>query len=208
MSLWGRVFAAMYDRMMAGTEEAGLGERRHNLLAAARGSVIEVGAGTGANLKHYPPTGIDELVLVEPEEPMARRLDRKLATTSLPGRVIRAPAEALPLQDASFDVGVCTLVLCTVNDQAHSLSELRRVLKPGGSLLFLEHVRAEDPRVAKWQDRIQPFWVHFGHGCHCNRPTLQVLTAAGFDVREVDRGRLPKAPPIVRPMIAGVAVKG
>jgi ubiquinone/menaquinone biosynthesis C-methylase UbiE len=208
MSVWGRIFAAMYDRMMASTEEAGLGDRRQELLANARGSVIEIGAGTGVNLQHYVPGAVQELVLVEPEEPMARRLERKLAGTSLPGRVVRAPAEALPLPDASFDVAVSTLVLCTVGDQARALAEVHRVLKPDGQLLFIEHVRAEDPRVAKWQDRLLPLWVRCGHGCHCNRPTLQVLSASGFDVRDVERGRLPKAPPIVRPMIAGVAVRG
>src|SRR5437588_3279161 len=208
MSLWGRVFAAMYDRMMAGTEEAGLSDRRHALLGVAHGAVIEIGAGTGVNLGHYPQSGIDELVMVEPEEPMARRLERKAAESTLPVRVVRAPAEELPFPDASFDVAVSTLVLCTVNDQPRALAELRRVLKPDGTLLFLEHVRADDPRVARWQDRLLPLWVRCGHGCHCNRPTLDTITSSGFDVRDVEHTRLPKAPPIVRPMIVGTAARG
>jgi ubiquinone/menaquinone biosynthesis C-methylase UbiE len=208
VSLWGRVFAACYDRTMAGAERAGLGARRTALLAAARGAVVEVGAGTGVNLAHYPPAAIDELVLVEPEEPMARRLERRVAGCGLPARVVRAPAEQLPLPDESFDVAVCTLVLCTVADQPRALSELRRVLRPGGLLLFLEHVRAEDPRVARWQDRVQPLWVRLGHGCHCNRATLETIGAGGFELQQLEWGKLPKAPPIVRPMIIGVAAKG
>lgn len=205
MSLSGRIFAAFYDRAMAGTEQAGLGDRRRALLAQAQGRIVEVGAGTGVNLAHYPPAGIEELVLVEPEEPMARRLRRRAAESSLPIRIVAAPAEALPLPDGTFDVAVCTLVLCTVRDQAAALSELRRVLKPGGALLFLEHVRASDARLARWQDRLHPLWVRFGHGCHCNRPTLDAIGAAGFDVRDVEHAGLPKSPPIVRPMIVGVA---
>lgn len=206
MSLWGRVFAAMYDRVMAETEAAGLSDRRRQLLAGARGRVIELGAGTGVNLQHYPAAGIEELVLVEPEAPMAKRLEARLGQSSLPARVVRAPAEELPLPDASFDTAVCTLVLCTVGDPARALAELHRVLTPGGSLLFLEHVRSEDPRIARWQDRIHPLWVRLGHGCHCNRPTLDAITSAGFEVQSVERGRVPKAPKIVKPMIVGTAV--
>lgn len=208
MSLWGRVFAAMYDRIMADTEAAGLAERRRALLTGAQGRVIELGAGTGVNLQHYPATGIEELVLVEPEAPMAKRLERRASESTLSARVIRAPAEELPLPDASFDTAVCTLVLCTVRDPARALAELRRVLRPGGRLLFLEHVRSEDPRIARWQDRLHPLWVRFGHGCHCNRPTLDALSGAGFELGEVEHGRVPKAPPIVRPLIAGTAISG
>ena len=205
MSLWGRVFAALYDGMLADTEAAGLADRRHHLLADVSGSVLDLGAGTGANLRHYPRTGIDELVLVEPEEPMARRLEPRAADSGRPARVVRAPAEELPFPDQSFDTVVSTLVLCTVRDQPKALAEVRRVLKPGGRLLFLEHVRAEDPEAAKWQDRIHPLWVRLGHGCHCNRSTLATIEASGFTVDRVENGRMPKAPKIVRPMIVGTA---
>jgi SAM-dependent methyltransferase len=177
---------------MAGQERAGLADVRKELLSHAFGSVVEVGAGTGANLAHYPPA-VCQLVLVEPEEPMARRLERRVCETSVPARVVRAPAEAIPLPDASFDVAVCTLVLCTVGD-------LQR-----GRLLFLEHVRAADPALARWQDRLHPLWVRVGHGCHCNRATLDEIAAAGFTIDEVERSQIPKAPAIVRPMIIGSA---
>lgn len=204
MNLWGRLFAAGYDRFMAATEEAGLADRRAELLRAARGTVVEIGAGTGANLARYP-AGVTELVLLEPERPMVHKLESHLDRADMPVRVIEAPGEAIPLPDASFDVAVSTLVLCTVSDPVQTLAELRRVLKPGGKLLFLEHVRAEDPGLARWQDRLHPLWVRWGHGCNCNRPTLDLIQAGGFIVEDVSRGRLPKAPPIVRPMIAGVA---
>ncbi len=204
MNLWGRIFARFYDRFMAATEDAGLAQRRRTLLSEAHGSVIEIGAGTGANLARYP-AGLTEVVLVEPEQPMAEQLQQHLGRIASPVRIVQAPAEAIPVPDHSFDFAVATLVLCTVRDPQQALSELRRVLKPGGRLLFLEHVRAEDPSVAKWQDRLHPLWLRIGHGCHCNRSTLEEIRASGFIVESVEHGRLPKAAPIVKPMIAGVA---
>ena len=207
MSLWGRVFARFYDRLMADSERAGLADRRLALLSQAAGSVLEIGAGTGVNLAHYPPA-LGELVLVEPEEPMARRLEPRAAAATSPARVVRARAEAIPVPDASFDVAVTTLALCTVGDLPQTLAELRRVLKPGGRLLFLEHVRAEDPGLARWQDRLHPLWLRVGHGCNCNRATLEQIRAAGFTVEQVERTSLPKAAPFLRPMIVGSALSG
>ncbi len=204
MNLWGRLFAKFYDRGMAATEAAGLTARRRTLLSGAHGSVIEIGAGTGVNLAQYP-AGLTEVVLVEPESPMAEKLQQHLGRIASPVRIVQAPAELIPLPDDSFDFAVATLVLCTVENPQRALSELRRVLKPGGRLLFLEHVRAEDPNVAKWQDRLHPLWLRVGHGCHCNRSTLEEIRAAGFVVESVEHGRVPKAPPIVKPMIAGIA---
>jgi ubiquinone/menaquinone biosynthesis C-methylase UbiE len=204
MNLWGRVFAAGYDRAMAGAERTVLGEHRSSLLATAAGSVLEVGGGTGANLPFYG-AGVRELIVTEPEEPMARRLERRLADHELPGRVVRAPAEELPFGAESFDYVVSTLVLCTVDDPALSLAEIHRVLRPGGRLIFLEHVRSEDPRLARWQDRLHGGWVLIGHGCHCNRPTLESIEQAGFSVSALEHDRFRGAPAIVRPLIAGVA---
>jgi ubiquinone/menaquinone biosynthesis C-methylase UbiE len=204
MSLWGRIFAAGYDKLMAGAEKAGLGDQRKKLLVPARGRVLEIGGGTGANLQYYG-AGVEELVVTEPEEPMARRLEKKLSSSSLPVRVIRAPAEKLPIEDASFDFVVSTLVLCTVGDQTRALREAHRVLKPGGQLLFLEHVRADSPRLARWQDRLNPLQKRIGVGCNCNRPTLDAIEANGFTVRHVEHDKLAKAPPFVRPMIVGAA---
>lgn len=204
VSLWGRVFAAGYDWFMAGTEKAGLRDRRRELLSGLSGRVLEIGGGTGANIPFYAEH-VDEVTITEPEDPMARRLERKLSESGVRARVVRAPAEQLPFADDSFDFVVSTLVLCTVADPARALGEIHRVLKPGGELLFLEHVRAEDPQLARWQDRFHPLWVRWGHGCHCNRPTLQNIENAGFSVSNVEQGRVPKAPPIVRPLIVGTA---
>jgi ubiquinone/menaquinone biosynthesis C-methylase UbiE len=204
VSVYGRIFAAMYDRMVAGTEKAGLGERRQELLADARGRVLEIGAGTGVNIQHYP-AGVEELVFTEPEEPMARRLEARLASSGRSGTVVRAPAEQLPFEDDSFDTVVSTLVLCTVNDPVKALAEIERVLRPGGAFLFIEHVRAEDPGLARWQDRIAPLWRRFGHGCNCNRPTPALIRDTGFGPVDMKEGELPKAPPIVRPLVAGRA---
>jgi ubiquinone/menaquinone biosynthesis C-methylase UbiE len=204
LSVWGRVFAAVYDPLMAGMETAGMADRRRALLGQAHGKVIEIGAGTGVNLDKYP-VAVTELVLAEPEPPMAKRLQQHLHRSTAPARVVRAPAESLPLPDASFDTAVCTLVLCTVGDQSQTLAELKRVLKPSGRLLFLEHVRSDDPGVARWQDRLQPLWGHVGHGCHCNRATLDAIRAGGFTVEEVEHSGMPRAPAFIRPLIVGSA---
>jgi ubiquinone/menaquinone biosynthesis C-methylase UbiE len=204
MSIWGRIFAGTYDRMMAKSERDGLAARRDALLAQATGDVLEVGGGTGANLSRYG-AGVRSLVVTEPEPPMAHRLEQHIAERRPDARLVQAPAEALPFEDASFDTAVATLVLCTVADQPQALRELRRVLRPGGRLLFIEHVRAESPKLAKWQDRLLPINVRLGHGCHCNRATLDGIRAAGFDVLEVEHGAIPHAPPHLRPLIAGVA---
>jgi SAM-dependent methyltransferase len=204
---WGRMFAALYDRGLKKTEEAGLGEMRSELVAAASGRAIEVGAGTGANLGLYPPA-VTELTLVEPDPHMAKRLRERLAGSARSAELVEAPAEKLPLPDASFDTAVVTLVLCTVPDPAAALAELRRVLVPGGRLLFIEHVRSPEASLARWQDRLEKPWRFCGDGCHCNRDTAATIAAAGFETSALEHDRLPKAPPLVRPLIRGSAVAG
>jgi len=206
MSLWGRMFAAGYDRAMAATEQAGLGSHRSSLLARVNGAVLELGGGTGANLPYFS-RAVDELVITEPEEAMARRLEAKLVGHPLPVRVVRAPAERLPFEAESFDAVVSTLVLCTVDDPAQALAEAHRVLRPGGRLVFVEHVRSADPGLARWQDRLHGPWKVVGHGCHCNRATAQSIEQAGFTFVELERDRLRKAVPIVTPLIVGIAEK-
>ena len=207
MSLYGRLFARFYDRAMAVSEEAGLTQQRAALLAQARGRVLELGAGTGLNLGHYDPSAVTELVLTEPEEPMLRRLAPRAAAGEPRASAVRAIAEELPFADASFDTVVSTLTLCTVDDVPAALTEARRLLVPGGRLLFLEHVRSGDARAARRQDRLTPLWRRVAHGCHPNRDTLAAIEAARFEIERVDHGRFPKAPRIVEPLISGVAVK-
>ena len=204
MGLWARFFAANYDRFMAGAEKHGLAERREKLLSQAGGRVLEIGGGTGSNLPYYGPA-VEEVVFTEPEEPMARRLEKKLVGHSKRASVVRTPAESLPFEDNSFDYVVSTLVLCTVDDPARALDEAHRVLKPGGRLLFLEHVRSDNPKSAKWQDRLNGIQKRFACGCNCNRDTLASIKAHGFSVGDVDHELFPKAPPHVRPLITGAA---
>lgn len=201
---WGRLFSEIYDRGFKATEEAGLRQMRRDLLAGARGRVLELGAGTGFNLDHYPEA-IESLTLVEPDPHMTAKLRPKVAASGVEAEVTEAPAEELPFPESSFDTAVVTLVLCTVPDPAAALAEIKRVLKPGGQLLFLEHVRSRNPDLAKWQDRLERPWRFLGDGCHCNRDTIAAIETAGFELGEVDRGALPKAPPIVRPLAVGTA---
>jgi ubiquinone/menaquinone biosynthesis C-methylase UbiE len=203
---WGRLFAAMYDRSLQATEDAGLRQMRRELLAGAGGRVLEIGAGTGANLDLYPD-GVEELVLLEPDPHMAKRLRAKLAETRrTAATVVESPAERVAHEDASFDTVVATLVLCTIPDPAAALAEAARVLKPGGQLLFLEHVRSGNPGLARWQDRLEKPWRFLGDGCHCNRDTVATIEASQFELEEIQRGRMPKAPPIVKPLACGSAV--
>jgi ubiquinone/menaquinone biosynthesis C-methylase UbiE len=201
---WGRAFSALYDGLMKSTEEAGMREIRRETLSAARGRTIDIGAGTGINIGLYPDD-LTELVLVEPDEHMLKRLRPKLAESGVGAEVVRAPADRLPFPDDTFDTAVFTLVLCTVPDSSAALAEAARVLKPGGKLLFAEHVRAEDPGLARWQDRLERPWHFFGDGCHCNRDTVATIEASPFEIEHVERGELPKAPPIVRPLVRGAA---
>jgi len=201
------IFARVYDRLMAGTERAGLAEMRGDLLASASGRTLELGAGTGLNLEHYTDA-VTELVLAEPEPHMAARLRKRLADQgTAAGRpsVIHAAAEELPFDDGSFDTVVATLVLCTVDDPRRAAAEARRVLVEGGRFLYLEHVRSSSPRLAWWQDRLERPWGFFAGGCHPNRATDQLLAGAGFWIDHLERGTLPKAPPLARPLIRGVA---
>lgn len=200
---WDRVFAAVYDRMMRRGEERGMRKRRAALLERARGTALEIGAGTGANIGLYPP-GVGEVILAEPFEPMRRRLQRKLEASGVAARAIDAPAEAIPLPEDSVDTVVSTLVLCTVDFPDRAVAEIARVLRPGGELLFIEHVRSGTPRLARWQDRMETPWRHFGAGCRCNRDTLATLAAAGF-AHEHEEIRWPGVPPIVSPLVLGRA---
>lgn len=203
MSLRRSFFAWTYDRQLAKVEQAGLQAIREAALAGASGRVLEVGAGTGANLPHYGPA-VERLTLTEPEPAMLRRLERRVREEAPETAVVKAPAEDLPFDDDSFDVAISTLVLCGVDNQPRALSELRRVLRPGGRLIFIEHVRSEEPGLARWQDRLNGF-NRLVACCDCNRRTLDAINAAGFDVTEVEHTSLEKVPPFVRPLIVGAA---
>jgi ubiquinone/menaquinone biosynthesis C-methylase UbiE len=202
-----RFFAAIYDRLLNSTEDAGLREMRGELLAAAEGRTLELGAGTGLNLEHYP-AAVERLVVTEPDPHMARRLRARIAAEGdRDVEVVECDAEALPFDDASFDSVVSTLVLCSVEEPERALGEAVRVLRRGGRLLFLEHVRSDDPRLARWQDRLERPWGFFSAGCHPNRPTQVTLASSALEIESLEPGQLPKAPSLVRPLVRGVAVR-
>jgi ubiquinone/menaquinone biosynthesis C-methylase UbiE len=200
------IFAAFFDRMSRSAEKRGLGELRHELLASATGFVVEIGAGTGLNFSHYP-TGVTQVVATEPDPHMLRRARDAASGASVPLRVEPASAQELPFEDATVDTVVGTLVFCTIPDQAKALAEIHRILKPEGRFLFLEHVRSEDPGLAKWQDRIQPVWSYFGAGCRPNRDTPAAIERAGFELERLDR--FPFSPNLVvdKPHAKGIARK-
>ena len=201
-----RVHPGLYDFFGRLTERE-LAGRRRKLLANARGRVLEIGAGTGFNIPHYPAE-LEFVVLTDPAAGMLARAERRASELRRPVTLVQARAESLPFEDGSFDTVVTALVLCSVDDVERALAEIRRVLRHGGQLAFLEHVRWDEPRRAKWQDRLERPWRALAGGCHPNRPTLQWIEAGPFDVIEVDRGELPKAPPIVRPIVVGRALAG
>ncbi len=203
MGLRSRLFALGYDRQMTKTDAAGLRLRREALLAGVAGDVLEIGAGTGLNLSIYGPE-VASLTLTEPEPSMLKRLRRRADEVAPTATVLRAPAEDLPFEDGTFDVVVSTLVLCGVSDQPRALREIHRVLRPGGELRFVEHVRSDDLTLARKQDRLNGV-NRFIVGCDCNRSTLASIGRAGFEVSHVEHGTLPKAPAFCRPLVAGTA---
>jgi ubiquinone/menaquinone biosynthesis C-methylase UbiE len=202
---WSRMFSALYDRAFEASEEAGLREMRREVVTQARGRVLELGAGTGLNLELYPHEGLDSLTVTEPDPHMFKQLRERASKVCAGADLVQAGAEDLPFADDSFDTAVVTLVLCTVPDQPATLREIKRVLKPGGQLLFLEHIRSNHRDLAKWQDRLEKPWRFLGDGCHCNRDTEASISAAGFELSGIDHPKLPKAPAIVQPMAKGCA---
>jgi SAM-dependent methyltransferase len=203
--MWSRIFAVIYEPSLWIGELAGMRRRREELLRAARGRTLEIGGGTGLNLAHYGER-VSELIVAEPSPAMRRRLERRAEHGAGSARVIDAPAERLPFDDASVDTVVSTLVLCTVDDPAAALSEIVRVLRPDGRLLFIEHVRSESRALAWCQDRLAGPWRRFAEGCRCNRPTASLMAASGLAV-DANDAKWRTMPRIVRPLITGCATK-
>ncbi len=200
----GWLMSRMYDRLLQGSEDAGLADWRRQLLRSARGEVLELGAGTGGNLALYPE-GLSRLVLSEPDRHMRAILQRKLGARQNV-EVVDAPAEALPFRPKSFDTVVATLVLCSVEEPARALAEIHRVLRPGGMFLFLEHIGA--PRgtwTRRTQALLEPVWKRIAGNCHLTRETGPLLDAAGFELAPCTEERLPGSPALTGQTIRGVA---
>jgi len=203
------LFARGYARMAAKAESKGAAAHRTELLAGLTGRVIEVGAGNGLNFAHYPDT-VEHVLAVEPE-PLLRDLATKASEHApVTVEVVDGVADALPAEDAAFDAGVASLVLCSVADQDQALTELWRVIRPGGELRFYEHVRADTPGFARFQRAIDVIWPHVGGGCHTSRDTQSAIERAGFEVLTSRRFRFIPcwlAGPVA-PHVVGVARRG
>jgi ubiquinone/menaquinone biosynthesis C-methylase UbiE len=194
------VFARAWDVLMrvAPLQEK---QNRRELVAPATGAVLEVGAGTGVNFELYE--GARRVVALEPEPTMARRARRRAAEAEVPVGVLRGVAEALPFRDAVFDTVIACNVLCSVADPAGAATELRRVLRPRGTVRFYEHVRSLSPAAGRLQDAVQPVWSAIAAGCHPNRDPVATLGQAGFVVRYRRLSVGPVSP--VRPHVLGSA---
>jgi len=204
----GRLMAHFYDRFMRTSEEACLIEWRRKLLEGVEGQVLEVGAGTGANVSLYPPT-VTRVVMSEPDAPMRAKLAERLQNgSSAPVEVSDGALDSLPFSNGAFDCVACMFVLCSVPDLQHAIGEIRRVLLPGGRLVFMEHVAAEGrPDRLKWQRRLEPLWKRISGNCHLTRNTEQAILDSGFAMEQIERESIRKASPLVRTSIRGVAVK-
>jgi ubiquinone/menaquinone biosynthesis C-methylase UbiE len=166
---------------------------RQQAVSAAEGRVLEIGAGSGLNLPLYAGL-VNSVIGLEPSPELLRMARSRAASAVVPVSLLDASAEAIPLDTGSVDTVVTTWTLCTIPDISRALSEMRRVLKPGGVLLFVEHGRAPEPGVARWQDRLDPLWSHLAGGCHLNRKIDDLLIQAGFRIDTLKNPRLPGPP--------------
>jgi ubiquinone/menaquinone biosynthesis C-methylase UbiE len=202
-----RLMSLIYDRFMRASERACLEAWRTELLADLSGSILEIGAGTGANVPRYP-SGVTRLVLIDDDPHMLAKLERRVADVRRDTEIeIReASAVSLPFADGSFDAVVSTLVLCSVPDPDAVLREIRRVLRPAGAFVYLEHVADEEGTSRfGWQRRVEPVWKRIAGNCHLTRRTGEAIRRAGFVVEDERRESMRKALPIVRPTVRGIA---
>src|SRR5262245_32428914 len=195
------VFPRLMDWLMSGPEFEKL---RTSLLSEASGDVLEIGFGTGLNLPHYPAR-VSSLAAVDPVSLLPDRVAQRIAAAPFPVERCETPAEQLPFGDRRFDMVVSTWTLCSVGDPTRALTNIRRVLKPEGRFLFLEHGRSEDRRVAAWQDRLTPIQKVIGCGCHLNRQIEALIRDACFTIGRLERFRMERVPRIAGEMYRGAA---
>ena len=205
-----RFFAWYYPKVVGRAEEAGQAETRRQLLSGASGRTLEIGAGSGFNLPHYTEA-VTELVVSEPSPHMREHLRERLEADPPPvgsWELVDASAEELPFDDESFDTVTGGFIMCSIPDPEAAVSEIARVLRPGGRYIFLEHVHAGDgTMLGRFQDLIEIPHRYFAAGCHPNRRTWETIESSPLEVERMDRGEQPKAPPSVKPTILGSAVR-
>ncbi|MDX2033132.1 MAG: class I SAM-dependent methyltransferase [Blastocatellia bacterium] len=196
------IFPRMLDLMLGAPE---MGKYRRAALAPARGRTLEIGFGTGLNLAYYPPA-VTELTVIDSEDMLRDRVERRIAACPIPVTRMQLDAQGrLPFEDRAFDSVVTTLTLCSIDNTAPALAEIRRVLKPEGEFVFWEHGRSDDAAVARRQDRFNPLQKIIGAGCNMNRPIDALIREAGFEIRTLDRFLMPKSPRVLAEMYRGVA---
>ncbi|MBB3047289.1 ubiquinone/menaquinone biosynthesis C-methylase UbiE [Litorivivens lipolytica] len=182
-------------------------EQRQQVLAAAEGRVLEVGMGSGLNLRYYNPDKVDFVWGLEPSEGMRKKAHKNLEQSPVRVEWLGLPGEEIPLESDSADTVVLTFTLCTIPDWNAALQQMRRVLKPGGKLLFCEHGAAPDEAVARWQNRVNPLWKKVAGGCHLNRRIPELIRQGGFDIKDIEASYLPKTPRIAGFRYRGYAIK-
>lgn len=182
-----------------------ISEERRKVVPRAEGVVVEVGIGSGLNLPFYKSERVSQVIGLDPNASMLALGRARIAGAGVPLRIIECSAESIPLESEAADCVVLTYTLCSVRDPGLTLGEIRRILKPGGRILFLEHGRSNEPRVARWQDRLNPLWRRIGCGCNLNRDTLRLLSEAELDLREVEQFYLPGDPKIIGFHSRGIA---
>lgn len=198
-----RIFPHLMDWMLSGER---LQQERQRTLSQAHGEVLEIGFGTGLNVPHYPPK-LSWLRAVDPVKMLPAKVEARASQASFPIQIQYVSAETLPFEDARFDCAVSTFTLCSVRDPKTVLGEVRRVLKPGGLFLFLEHGRSDDAKIAKWQDLLTPVQRLIACGCHFNRRIDDLITQAGLSLAQLDRFRIPELPQIAAEMYRGAAIR-
>lgn len=179
---------------------------RERTLAPARGRILEIGFGTGRNLSHYPPT-VKRIEAIDPDLDLDRLSMPRIAHAAIEVDFHHLNAEHLPFEDESFDTVVSTFTLCSIPDVVHALGEVRRVLKPGGQFLFLEHGRSPDPKLARWQERLTPYWKPLGGGCHLDRPVRDLVASTGLALDPVQSYYAEGIPRLFGYLTEGVARK-
>lgn len=180
---------------------------RSQVVPQARGTVLEVGMGSAINLPFYDASRVDRVYGLEPSEGMRRKAQPNLRRSPVEVEWLDLPGERIPLDDESVDTVLLTFTLCTIPDWRTALQQMKRVLRPGGELIFLEHGESHDHSVRKWQHRLTPTWKKFAGGCHLNRHIADLIKDAGFEIKELENLYVPKAPKIAGYIYKGRAVK-
>lgn len=198
-----QIFPRLMDWAMA---RPAFSQLRETLLQLASGEVLEIGFGTGLNLRHYPTT-ITRLSIIDPATLLPAKVARRMAAAPYPIQTTHVTAENLPFPDRQFETVVSTWTLCTIPDPVLALHEVGRVLKPGGRFLFLEHGRSDDRTIAVWQDRLNPIQNVMGCGCHLNREIDRLITQSGLTIAYLDRFSMEGVPRLVGEMYRGTATR-